>query len=97
MHDAVMSGVILGGEAVAAGVVTRHELRRWYRNLYRGVYVEKDRDVSLRDRAIGAWLRFTAESCDLRRSRIRTSRRAMGRPGCSDRTRRREVLAAGGT
>jgi hypothetical protein len=56
MHDAVMSGVILGGEAVAAGVVTRHELRRWYRNLYRGVYVEKDRDVSLRDRAIGAWL-----------------------------------------
>jgi hypothetical protein len=51
-----MSGVILGGEAVAAGVVTRHELRRWYKHLYRGVYVPKDRDVSLRDRAIGAWL-----------------------------------------
>jgi hypothetical protein len=51
-----MSGVILGGEAVAAGVVTRHELRRWYKHLYRGVYIEKDRDVTLRDRAIGAWL-----------------------------------------
>jgi Protein of unknown function (DUF559) len=48
--------VILGGEAVAAGHVTRHELRRWYTNLFRGVYVRKDRDVSLRDRAIGAWL-----------------------------------------
>lgn len=46
----------MGGEAVAAGVVTRHELRRWYKHLYRGVYVPKDRDVSLRDRAIGAWL-----------------------------------------
>jgi hypothetical protein len=51
-----MSQVILGGEAVAAGVVTRHELRRWYTNLYRGVYVPKEREASLRDRAIGAWL-----------------------------------------
>jgi len=51
-----MSQVILGGEAVAAGVVTRHELRRWYTNLYRGVYIPKDREASLRDRAIGAWL-----------------------------------------
>jgi Protein of unknown function (DUF559) len=51
-----MSQVILGGEAVAAGVVTRHELRRWYTNLYRGVYIAKEREASLRDRAIGAWL-----------------------------------------
>ena len=51
-----MGAVILGGEAVAAGVVTRHELRRWYRNLFRGVYIEKDREASLRDRAPGAWL-----------------------------------------
>ena len=51
-----MSQVILGGEAVAAGVVTRHELRRWYTNLYRGVYIPKEREASLRDRAIGAWL-----------------------------------------
>jgi len=51
-----MSQVILGGEAVAAGVVTRHELRRWYTKLYRGVYIPKEREASLRDRAIGAWL-----------------------------------------
>jgi hypothetical protein len=51
-----MGEVILGGEAVASGVVTRHELSRWYRNLFRGVYVRKGCDVSLRDRAIGAWL-----------------------------------------
>jgi hypothetical protein len=56
VHDAVVGEVILGGEAVAAGQVTRHELRRWYTNLYRGVYVRTDREVSLRDRAIGAWL-----------------------------------------
>jgi hypothetical protein len=52
----IMSEVFLGGEALAAGRVTRHELRRWYRTIYRGVYVPKDAEVSLRDRAIGAWL-----------------------------------------
>ena len=51
-----MSEVILGGEAVAAGRVTRHELRRWYTAIYRGVYVPKGAEVSLRDRAIAAWL-----------------------------------------
>lgn len=56
VHHAFVGEVILGGEAVAAGQVTRHELRRWYTNLFRGVYVRKDCDVSLRDRAIGAWL-----------------------------------------
>ena len=30
-----MVTVILGGEAVRAGVVTRHELARWYAPLYR--------------------------------------------------------------
>lgn len=51
-----MSNVILGGEAVAAGVVTRHELRRDYTVLYRGVFLAKKRTPTLRDRAIGAWL-----------------------------------------
>lgn len=51
-----MAEVILGGEAVRAGVVTRHELRRWYTPLYRGVYVPKGEQLSLRDRAVGAWL-----------------------------------------
>lgn len=48
--------VILGGEAVRAGVATRHELVRDYTKLYRGVFVRKGADVTLRDRAVGAWL-----------------------------------------
>ena len=48
--------VILGGEAVRAGVVTRHELRRDYTTLFRGVFIRKGTEVTLRDRAIGAWL-----------------------------------------
>lgn len=51
-----MGKVILGGEAVSAGVVTRHELRQSYNTLYRGVFIRKDVAVTLRDRAIGAWL-----------------------------------------
>ena len=51
-----MGKVILGGEAVKAGVVTRHELQRSYATLYRGVYVRRGAEVTLRDRTIGAWL-----------------------------------------
>lgn len=51
-----MGRVILGGEAVRAGVVTRHELRQSYTTLYRGVFIRKEVVVTLRDRAIGAWL-----------------------------------------
>ncbi|WP_193046756.1 hypothetical protein [Mycolicibacterium baixiangningiae] len=51
-----MSDVILGGEALAAGVVTRHDLRMNYTVLYRGVYLSKRSAASLRHRAIGAWL-----------------------------------------
>jgi hypothetical protein len=51
-----MVEVILGGEAVAAGRVTRHRLRTSYRPVYRGVYASKDGELPLRDRAIAAWL-----------------------------------------
>lgn len=51
-----MAEVIIGSEEVAAGRVTRHELRRWYAPVYRGVYARKDIELSLRDRAIAAWL-----------------------------------------
>lgn len=56
MHDARMSEVLIGREELAAGRVTRHELRRWYTPLYRGVYTRRDATLSLRDRAIAAWL-----------------------------------------
>jgi hypothetical protein len=34
----------------------RHELRRWYRPVFRGVYAEKRARLTLADRALGAWL-----------------------------------------
>ncbi|KUH82795.1 MULTISPECIES: DUF559 domain-containing protein [unclassified Mycobacterium] len=51
-----MTEIFIGSEAVAAGRLTRHELKRWYRPVFRGVYVPKDVEFSLRDRAIAAWL-----------------------------------------
>lgn len=51
-----MSGMFLGSEAIARGVVTRHELQRWYRPVFPGVYAQKRQQLSLRDRTEGAWL-----------------------------------------
>lgn len=51
-----MAEVFLGAEAVAAGRVTRRELRRWYRPMFRGVYLPTDEEPTLADRAVGAWL-----------------------------------------
>jgi hypothetical protein len=46
----------VGSQAVAAGRLTRYELQRWYRPIYRGVYVPKGHEPSLRDRTVGALL-----------------------------------------
>lgn len=51
-----MAEVFIGSEEVAAGRVTRHELRRWHTPLYRGVYARKGVELTLRDRSIAAWL-----------------------------------------
>ena len=56
MHHGPTSEVFIGSEAVAAGRVTRHELRRWYTTVYRGVYAQKGAELSFRERAIAAWL-----------------------------------------
>ncbi|WP_059016248.1 type IV toxin-antitoxin system AbiEi family antitoxin [Mycobacterium sp. M26] len=50
-----MTEVFLGREALGDGL-SRHDLRRWYRQLFRGVYVPKYADPTLGDRALGAWL-----------------------------------------
>lgn len=50
-----MGEVFIGREAVERGVVTRHELQRWYAPMYPGVYAPKA-FPSLPDRAAGAWL-----------------------------------------
>jgi hypothetical protein len=41
---------------IGNGDVTRHELQRWYRPVYPGVYAPKGHNFSLRDRTVGAWL-----------------------------------------
>ncbi|KDF02268.1 hypothetical protein Y900_025865 [Mycolicibacterium aromaticivorans JS19b1 = JCM 16368] len=51
-----MNRVFIGSEALAAGELTEHELRRWYRPVYRGVYVAASVDPSLGDRTWAAWL-----------------------------------------
>ncbi|WP_431234109.1 hypothetical protein ACQ856_05575 [Mycolicibacterium psychrotolerans] len=50
-----MTEVFLGREGLAGGL-SRHDLQRWYRQMYRGVYVPKYATPSVRDRALGAWL-----------------------------------------
>ena len=51
-----MGGIILGSEAVAAGITTRAQLRWNYRTIYTDVYIPRDTVPSIRDRAVGAWL-----------------------------------------
>lgn len=50
-----MVETFLGREALGDGL-KRHELRRWYRPMFRGVYIPKRATPSLRDRTVGAWL-----------------------------------------
>lgn len=51
-----MAEVFIGSEAVAAGAVTEYQLRRWYRPIFRDVYIPKRHEPSLGDRILGAWL-----------------------------------------
>lgn len=51
-----MGEVFIGSDAVAAGALTEYELRRWYRPIFRDVYVPKRSEPSLDDRILGAWL-----------------------------------------
>ncbi len=50
-----MVEVFLGREALGDGL-KRHELRSWYRPMFRGVYIPKNAVPSLEDRTLGAWL-----------------------------------------
>jgi hypothetical protein len=53
--DAAMTEIFLGREALGDGM-PRRDLRRFYRPLFRGVYVPKWAAPTLVDRAVGAWL-----------------------------------------
>lgn len=48
--------VLIGSEALAAGVLTRHELRTYYRRLHPDVYALKRAKLTLDDRISAAWL-----------------------------------------
>jgi hypothetical protein len=50
-----MAEVFLGREALSDGL-SRNDLRRWYRPVFRGVYAPKHARLTLADRALGAWL-----------------------------------------
>lgn len=50
-----MAEIFLGREALGDGL-PRHELRRWYRPLFRGVYIPRNATPTLHDRMLGAWL-----------------------------------------
>ena len=49
-------GPFIGSEALAVGVVSRHELRRYYRAIMPNVYLDKRVQPKLRDRTIAASL-----------------------------------------
>ena len=51
-----MGEVLIGREAVANGLLTRHKLQRWYRSLFPGISIPKGEELTLRDRIMGAWL-----------------------------------------
>jgi hypothetical protein len=51
-----MQDVFVASQAVTAGLLTRHELQRWHRAIFRGVYVPNGHELSLRDRTVGALL-----------------------------------------
>jgi hypothetical protein len=51
-----MGEVFIGSEAVDAGKLTEYQLRRWYKPIFRDVYMAKRLEPLLRDRIVGAWL-----------------------------------------
>lgn len=51
-----MGQIIVGSEALASGLATRHALRTRYRKLHQNVYAPTDVSLTARDRAQAAWL-----------------------------------------
>ncbi|BBZ39172.1 DUF559 domain-containing protein [Mycobacterium conspicuum] len=51
-----MEKPFVGSEAVAAGEISRHELRTYYRAIMPNVYLKKRVEPTLRQRSVAAWL-----------------------------------------
>jgi hypothetical protein len=75
--DAAMGEVFLGWEAIGDGL-SRHELRRWYRPLFRGAYIAKWSTPTLADRAVGAVADVRQERRHRRRGRLCAARGEVG-------------------
>jgi hypothetical protein len=48
--------VFRGSEALRDAALTEHQLRRWYRPIFRDVYVPKYQEPTLDDRTLAAWI-----------------------------------------
>ena len=46
----------IGSEAIASGTLRRHQLRSRFRAVFPDVYVRRDQQLTLRQRAVAAWL-----------------------------------------
>lgn len=53
---ASMGEVFIGSEALANGLITRHELQRFHTRILPDVYHPRGRALSLQDRIVAAWL-----------------------------------------
>src|SRR5688572_925329 len=51
-----MDDIIVGSEALAAGLMTRHQLRTNYDKLHYNVYAQEGMQLDARDKARAAWL-----------------------------------------
>jgi hypothetical protein len=51
-----MREVFIGSEAITAAALNEYQLRRWYRTVFRDVYIPKGDEPSLEERILGAWL-----------------------------------------
>jgi hypothetical protein len=51
-----MGEVFRGSEALRDAALTEHQLRRWYRPIFRDIYVPRYYEPTLGDRTVGAWL-----------------------------------------
>jgi hypothetical protein len=45
-----------GSEAVANGILRRHQLRSRFRAVFPDVYIRRDQQLTLQQRAVAAWL-----------------------------------------
>lgn len=69
----------IGSEALAAGLISWHELGKYYTAIMPNVYLDKRLKPSLRQRVIAAWLWSGRKGGDRRRFGISAARREMGR------------------